>query len=84
METRELFWDIGSLSYVLFYAVAWSAIALFLIGFARHFVKYFRARKSPVPLHLRRGFARMVMDIFSHRTVARRDRPAGNAHRSIF
>ena len=35
METRELFWDIGPLSYILFYAVAWSAIGLFLIGFAR-------------------------------------------------
>jgi len=84
METRELFWDIGPLSYILFYAVAWSAIGLFLIGFARHFVKYFRAHKSPVPLHLWQGFRRMVVDIFSHRTVARRDRPAGSAHRAIF
>ena len=84
METRELFWDIGPLSYTLFYVVAWSAIALFFIGFARHFVKYFRARKSPVPLHLGRGFSRMVVDIFSHRTVARRDRATGEAHRPIF
>lgn len=84
METRELFWDIGPLSYTLFYVVAWSAIALLLIGFARHFVKYFRARKSPVPLHLGRGFRRMVVDIFSHRTVVRRDRAAGEAHRPIF
>ena len=84
METRELFWDIGPLGYTLFYVVAWSAIALFLIGFARHFVKYFRARKSPVPLHLWRGFGRMLGDIFSHRSVARRDRAAGNAHRPIF
>ncbi|MBT7291997.1 MAG: 4Fe-4S dicluster domain-containing protein [Rhodospirillaceae bacterium] len=84
METRELFWDIGPLSYTLFYVVAWSAIALFVIGFARHFVKYFRARKSPVPLHLGRGFGRMVVDIFSHRTLVRRDRAAGEAHRPIF
>ena len=84
METRELFWDIGPLGYTLFYVVAWGAIAVFLIGFARHFIKYFRARKSPVALHLGRGFRRMVVDIFSHRTVARRDRAAGEAHRSIF
>ena len=84
METRELFWDIGPLGYTLFYVVAWSAIALFLIGFARHFIKYFRARRSPVSLHLWRGFGRMLGDIFSHRTVARRDRASGNAHRPIF
>ena len=84
METRELFWDIGSLGYILFYVVAWGAIAVFLIGFARHFVKYFRARKSPVPLHIWRGLSRMVMDIFSHRTLVRRDRAAGEAHRTIF
>ena len=84
METRELFWDIGPLGYTLFYVVAWGAIALFLIGFARHFIKYFRARKSPVPIHLWRGFGRMLTEIFTHRTVARRDRAAGNAHRPIF
>ncbi|SVD72280.1 uncharacterized protein METZ01_LOCUS425134, partial [marine metagenome] len=84
VETRELFWNIGPLGYTLFYVVAWSAIALFLIGFARHFIKYLRARKSPVALHLWRGFGRMLGDIFSHRTVARRDRASGNAHRPIF
>ena len=84
METRELFWDIGSLGYILFYIVAWGAIAVFLIGFGRHFVKYFRARKSPVPLHIWRGFLRMLIDIFSHRTLVRRDRTAGEAHRTIF
>ncbi len=84
METRELFWDIGPVGYTLFYVVAWGAIAVFLIGFARHFVKYSRGRASPIPIHPLAGFGRMLADIFSQRTVSRRDRPTGHAHGLIF
>ena len=84
METRELFWDIGPLAYTLFYVVTWSAIAVFLLGFARHFVKYFRARRSPVPVRPWSGLRRMVVDIFTQRTVRRRDRLAGHGHTAIF
>ena len=84
METRELFWDIGPVAYTLFYVVAWCAIAVFLIGFARHFVKYSRGRKTPIPVYPLAGFRRMLADIFSQRTVSRRDRPTGQAHGLIF
>ncbi len=84
METRELFWNVDGAAYTIFYVIAWSVIALFLIGFARHFVKYFRGRKSPVPVDVWRGFGRMVVEILSHRRQARRDRYAGISHQQIF
>jgi len=84
METRELFWDVGPLEYMLFYVVAWGAIAVFLIGFARHFMKYSRGRASPIPIHPLAGIGRMLADIFSQRTVFRRDRPTGYMHGLIF
>ncbi|MBM3484727.1 MAG: 4Fe-4S dicluster domain-containing protein, partial [Alphaproteobacteria bacterium] len=84
METRELFWGIGPLGYAVFYGVAWAAIACFLIGLARHVLKYARGRKSPVPLNLWAGLRRMVVDVLSHRTVRRRDRAAGRGHMPVF
>ncbi len=84
METRELFWGIDRLGYDVFYGVAWAAIACFLIGVARHLVKYARGRKSPVPLRLWSGLGRMVIDVFSHRTVRRRDRAVGRDHMPVF
>ena len=83
METRELFWEITPLGYALFFAVAGGAMALCAAGVAWHVFRYIRARKSPVPVHPWRGFRRMVVDVFSHRTVRRRDKAAGHAHTPI-
>ncbi len=84
METRELFWEITPFGYALFFAVAGSAMAACAAGVAWHVFRYTRARKSPVPVHPWRGFRRMLADVFSHRTVRRRDKAAGHAHTPIF
>ncbi|HLB07807.1 MAG TPA: (Fe-S)-binding protein, partial [Alphaproteobacteria bacterium] len=84
MEMRELFWSIGPTAYTAFYAVAWTAIALFLLGVLRHFVKYSRGRKSPTPVKAWSGFWRMAGDLITHRTVKRRDTFAGHSHANIF
>jgi Fe-S oxidoreductase/electron transfer flavoprotein alpha/beta subunit len=84
LETRELFWDVNPLGYTLFYCAAWSAIAIFLIGVIRHVVKYLRGCKCPVAIDLLSGISRMLADIFSQRTISRRDRLAGHAHGLIF
>ncbi len=83
METRELFWEITSLGHTLFFVVAGLAMAVAAAGVAWHVYRYARARRSPVPVHPWRGFWRMVFDIFSQRTVHRRDRRAGHAHTPI-
>ena len=84
METRELFWGIAPFAYALFFAIAFSAMAVCVAGIGWHVYRYTRGRKSPVPVHPWRGFRRMLADIFSHRTVRRRDRTAGHAHTLIF
>ena len=83
METRELFWEITSLGHTLFFVVAGAAMAVAAAGVAWHVWRYARARRSPVPVHPWRGFWRMVFDVFSQRTVHRRDRAAGHAHTPI-
>ena len=83
METRELFWEITPLGYALFYAVASVAMAVCAAGVAWSVFRYTRGRKSPVPVHPWRGFRRMLADVFSQRTVRRRDRAAGHAHTPI-
>ena len=83
METRELFWEITSLGHTLFFVVAGAAMAVAAAGVAWHVYRYARARRSPVPVHPWRGFWRMVFDVFSQRTVHRRDRAAGHAHTPI-
>ena len=83
METRELFWEITPLGYALFYAVASVAMAVCAAGVAWSIFRYTRGRKSPVPVHPWRGFRRMLADVFSQRTVRRRDRAAGHAHTPI-
>ena len=83
METRELFWEITSLGHTLFFVVAGAAMAVCAAGVAWHIFRYARARRNPVPVHPWRGFWRMVFDVFSQRTVRRRDRAAGHAHTPI-
>ena len=83
METRELFWEITSLGHTLFFVVAGAAMAVAAAGVVWHVWRYARARRSPVPVHPWRGFWRMVFDVFSQRTVHRRDRAAGHAHTPI-
>ena len=83
METRELFWEVTSLGHTLFFVVAGAAMAVAAAGVAWHVWRYARARRSPVPVHPWRGFWRMVFDVFSQRTVHRRDRAAGHAHTPI-
>lgn len=84
METRALFWGLESAAILAFYVIGFAAIIAFFWGFARHIVKYRRGRPSPVRLDLWQGVRRMVVDLFTHRTLRRRDRLAGVAHMAIF
>jgi len=82
--TRILFESFSAAQVRLFYAVAWTAIALFAYGVFAQVRKYARGR----PLHLAgRPWERvkdMVTTVLSHRTLVRRDQAAGAAHRLIF
>ncbi|MDR1646694.1 MAG: 4Fe-4S dicluster domain-containing protein [Zoogloeaceae bacterium] len=84
METRALFWGLESFGVVAFYLIGFAAIGAFIWGVARAVGKYRRGRSSPVPLDLKAGFLRMMLDVASHRTLRRRDRVAGAAHALVF
>ncbi len=84
METRELFWSLGSTGLTFFYVVGLASIGVFLWGCWRHFAKYRRGGAPPISLDLASGCRRMVSDLLTHRTLVRRDRYAGIAHAGIF
>ncbi len=84
METRELFWSLDRYQIVLFYAFGIAAMGIFAAAVFRHVKKYSRGRPLPYVLELGEGLSRMVGDVFTHRTVRRRDRLAGLAHAGVF
>jgi Fe-S oxidoreductase/electron transfer flavoprotein alpha/beta subunit len=85
METRKLFWALSAREVLLFYILGYSAIAVFAFGIYWHIKKYRQASPGTVPEgQWRRGLWRMLTDVFTHRTLVRRDRFAGIAHAGIF
>jgi Fe-S oxidoreductase/nitrate reductase gamma subunit len=83
--TRVLFEDFAPLAVRVFYVIGFAAIAVFCYGVYVQVRKYRRGAAAANPggsLWVR--FGDMVGTVLSHRTVARRDRPAGAAHRLIF
>lgn len=84
MEAREVFWGIGTQQLIMFYVIGIASMAIFLYGFYYHVAKYAHGRSLYVPLELPRRSLRMVLDVFSQRTLGRRDRSAGLAHAGIF
>ncbi|MFC3088001.1 heterodisulfide reductase-related iron-sulfur binding cluster [Tabrizicola soli] len=84
MQTRELFSQFTPFAFGMFYLIAIAAMAAFVVGLARHILRYRRARPAGVPVDWWAGLRRMVDDVVTHRTLGRRDPYAGTAHRLIF
>lgn len=82
--TRVLFEDFAPAAIALFYAVAAAAIAVFGYGVYVQVRKYRRGVPAALNGGLGARFGAMIATVLSHRTIARRDRPAGGAHRLIF
>ncbi|MBV8909663.1 MAG: 4Fe-4S dicluster domain-containing protein [Gammaproteobacteria bacterium] len=82
--TRVLFEDFAPAAIAVFYVIAYLAIAVFFYGVYLGVRKYRRGKAAEVGGSLAARFAAMVRTVLSHRTIARRDRPAGAAHRLIF
>lgn len=83
--TRVVFEGFAPAVVALFYAIAWTAIGLFAWGCYVQVRKYRRGQPvAPPTLNLGRRLLAMAGAVLSQRTVARRDRAAGGAHRLIF
>ena len=82
--TRVLFEDFAPAAIIAFYVIAYTAIAVFFFGVYIAVRKYRRGSAAEVGGDLSARLRAMVGTVLSHRTIARRDRPAGAAHRLIF
>jgi len=82
--TRVLFEDFTPSSVRLFYVIGYTAIALFAYGVYLQVRKYRRGAPAGISPGLLPRFRSMVATVLSHRTLARRDKQAGAAHRLIF
>ena len=81
--TRVLFEGFTLSAVRLFYVIGFAAIGVFGFGVYVQLRKYRRGAAAEVG-SLPGRFAAMVGTVLSHRTIARRDRPSGAAHRLIF
>ncbi|MEX2524100.1 MAG: heterodisulfide reductase-related iron-sulfur binding cluster [Gammaproteobacteria bacterium] len=81
--TRILFQDFPGWMLASFYVVAFTVIAVFIYGCYVQIRKYRRGRPIKIR-NLWNGTVRMINDLLTHRTIKRRDKPAGHSHALIF
>src|ERR1700682_4201119 len=82
--TRVLFEDFAPAAIAGFYVLAFAPVRVFCSGVYVEVRKYRRGSASHVDGSLLARFQAMIGSVLSHRTIARRDRAAGAAHRLIF
>ncbi len=82
--TRVLFEGFASSAIWIFYLLSVAAIAVCSFGAYVQVRKYRRGAPVRVGGNALARFREMVGTVLSHRSIARRDRPAGAAHRLIF
>ncbi|MDE3208870.1 MAG: hypothetical protein KGL58_08550, partial [Pseudomonadota bacterium] len=84
--TRVVFQGFSSSAVVFFYVIATLSISLFLWNSFIEIRKYMRGKK-PVKLNsssLRRSIQSAFSVLLTHRSIRRRDKPAGWMHALIF
>ena len=82
--TRILFESFGAAEVRLFYLLGYGAIAVFCYGVFVQIRKYHRGAALRLEGGVWARFGAMLGSVLSHRTIGRRDRAAGAAHRLIF
>ena len=82
--TRILFEAFSATEVRLFYLLGYAAIAVFCYGVYVQIRKYRRGAELRLEGGLGRRLGAMLSSVLSHRTIDRRDRAAGGAHRLIF
>ena len=82
--TRILFEAFSAVEVRLFYLLGYAAIAVFCYGVYVQIRKYRRGAALTLPGGLWARAGDMLSSVLSHRTIDRRDRAAGGAHRLIF
>jgi Fe-S oxidoreductase len=85
-KTRDIFWGMGTGLQLLWYALATASVIVFAYGVARPLAKYLRGRREGLPPRHELGarISQGTKALFSHRTIGRRSRAVGWAHRGLF
>jgi Fe-S oxidoreductase/nitrate reductase gamma subunit len=86
VKSRPILWDMSTGLEILWYSLAAISIVVFAYGLARPLLRFRAARRDGLPpaRELPGRIWRTTRTLYSGRTVARRDRYAGWAHRGIF
>ncbi|MGH2874852.1 MAG: 4Fe-4S dicluster domain-containing protein, partial [Solirubrobacteraceae bacterium] len=88
VKTRPVFWHFVPWLKALWYVLAVTSVIVFFYGVARPLVKYRRGGGGSWPpcpwSELPRRLVRGLALVGSHRTIGRRDRTVGLAHRAVF
>jgi Fe-S oxidoreductase/nitrate reductase gamma subunit len=86
VKSRPILWDMSTGLEVLWYSLAAISIVVFAYGLARPLLRYRAAPRDGLPpaRELPGRIWRTTCALYSGRTIARRDRYAGWAHRGIF
>jgi len=84
VESRVIFWGINTHQLIMFYMIGTASMLIFLYGAYTHIAKYARGKSLVGPVEFTERLTRALRDIFSHRTLRRRDNAAGFAHKGIF
>lgn len=85
-KSRPVMWDMSLGLKVLWYVLAAISIAVFVYGVAVPIARYWRANRQGLPAwsELPGRIGAAVRTVVSHRTIAKRNRTVGWAHRAIF
>ncbi len=86
VKSRPILWHMPVGLQVLWYSLAGASVVVFAYGIARPIVRFRAAGHSGLPpaRELPRRLWRASATLWSHSSIARRDRYAGWAHRGIF
>ncbi len=83
--TRTLFQEFPTWMTVSFYIIGFAAIGIFIYGCYIQIRKYKRGQRSEWSISsLWPKLQQMAATVLSHRTLTRRDKPAGRSHARIF
>jgi Fe-S oxidoreductase len=85
-KSRTIMWDMPTALIVLWYLLAAISVVVFFYGVAQPIAKYRRGRREGLPplREIPRRLVTGTRTVYAHRTIGRRSRRVGWAHRGIF
>ncbi len=81
MATRKVFWNISPVGELIFYLIAFLAIAIFAYGISRHVRRILMGKRVSFTVHpFWQKLSAAIASIATNSTIVRHDAPAGAMH----